>query len=102
MIATMKGWALLATTSTRAMCLDLLPTLLGCLHSPSPDVRNATGESLAMLYELHGATHRESNDDAEEEGEGTVHDDTESNILGTNMYDCYWDEVSRQARDFVV
>ncbi len=99
LVAAMKGWALLATISTRAICLDMLPTLCGLLDSPCPDVRNTAGESLAMLYELHFAPYRESNDDAEEGEGGTVQDEAESNTLSTNIW---WDEVRYQARDFVV
>ncbi len=69
LVAAMKGWALLATTALRSVCLDMLPTLCGLLDSPCPDVRNTAGESLAMLYELHFVPSMECDDD-EEEGEG--------------------------------
>ncbi len=96
-VAAMKGWALLATISTMAICLDMLPTLCGLLDSPCPDVRNAAGESLAMLYELYFESSRENDDNAAEEDGGTVQDDMALNTSSTTVW---WDEVSCEARDF--
>ncbi len=99
LVAAMKGWALLATTALRSVCLDMLPTLCGLLDSPCPDVRNTAGESLAMLYELHFVPSMECDDD-EEEGEGgggAQSDETASDKSSSNT--C-WDEVCYQAPDF--
>ncbi len=99
LVAAMKGWALLATTAPRSICLDMLPTLCGLLDSPCPDVRNTAGESLAMLYELHFVPSRECDDD-EEEGEGGAVQDDEivSDVSSSNIW---WDEVCCQAPDFL-